>query len=107
VPAVVAAAAGRASAGSQPIPNNELALASDLYVSLQEFYRTHKQYKDRPLYITGEVRGGRVTHQQPWIMRTCGCPLCQLLCNSYGPTILLLLLCLALLPLLPLLLLLP
>lgn len=42
-------------AGSKPIPNNELALARDLYASLQEFYRTHKQYKDRPLYITGEV----------------------------------------------------
>lgn len=42
-------------AGTQPIPNNELALANDLYRSLQEFYKTHKQYKDRPLYITGEV----------------------------------------------------
>lgn len=41
--------------GTQPIPNNELALANDLYRSLQEFYKTHKQYKDRPLYITGEV----------------------------------------------------
>jgi hypothetical protein len=44
-----------ACAGTQPIPNNELALAQDLYRSLQEFYRMHQQYKDRPLYITGEV----------------------------------------------------
>jgi vitellogenic carboxypeptidase-like protein len=50
---------GFSIAGSQPIPNNELALASDLYVSLQEFYRTHKQYKDRPLYITGESYAGK------------------------------------------------
>lgn len=50
---------GFSVAGSQPIPNNELALARDLYASLQEFYRTHKQYKDRPLYITGESYAGK------------------------------------------------
>lgn len=50
--------------GTQPIPNNELALAQDLYTSLQEFYRTHKQYKDRPLYITGEVGVGVVSVKQ-------------------------------------------
>jgi hypothetical protein len=44
--------------GTQPIPNNEVALAQDLYTSLQEFYKRYKQYKDRPLYITGEVGVG-------------------------------------------------
>jgi vitellogenic carboxypeptidase-like protein len=50
---------GFSVAGTQPIPNNELALAQDLYTSLQEFYRAHKQYKDRPLYITGESYAGK------------------------------------------------
>jgi vitellogenic carboxypeptidase-like protein len=50
---------GFSVAGSQPIPNNELALAADLYKSLQAFYTTHKQYKLRPLYITGESYAGK------------------------------------------------
>jgi hypothetical protein len=51
-------------AGSQTIPNNELDVARDLYASLQEFYRVHQQYKDRPMYITGEVRTAHSMSQQ-------------------------------------------
>jgi vitellogenic carboxypeptidase-like protein len=50
---------GFSVAGSQPIPNNELDVARDLYASLQEFYRVHEQYKERPLYITGESYAGK------------------------------------------------
>lgn len=39
-------------------------MARDLYASLQEFYRRHEQYQDRPLYITGEVRGTHSLQQQ-------------------------------------------
>lgn len=41
--------------GDQPIPRQELALAGDVYQALQEFYTVHHEYRERPLYITGEV----------------------------------------------------
>lgn len=46
------------AAGSAQIPREELTVAAHAYSALQAFYRTHKGFAQRPLYVTGEV-GGR------------------------------------------------
>lgn len=45
--------------GKEPIPDNELLLASHLYTALQGFYRAHRHYQRRPLYVTGESYAGK------------------------------------------------
>jgi vitellogenic carboxypeptidase-like protein len=43
---------------AHPIPHSELPVAADLFNALNNFYEKFKAYKKRPLFITGEVRGG-------------------------------------------------
>lgn len=41
------------------IPNDEVTMAAHLYSTLQNFYKMHKVYRNRPLFVTGESYAGK------------------------------------------------
>ena len=50
---------GYSVAGERGIPTDEVEVAADLYIGLQEFFGRYKKLQERPLFITGESYAGK------------------------------------------------
>ena len=50
---------GYSVAGKRGIPTDEMEVAADLYIGLQEFFGRYEELQDRPLFITGESYAGK------------------------------------------------
>jgi Serine carboxypeptidase len=56
--------------GTGTIPTDEITIAAQLYMGLQQIFREHPQLQPRPLFITGESYAGKYV---PSIGASCVC----------------------------------